>query len=67
MTHEVVRVLGTRVLQLTIVLIGLGLVLGLPTSGQVVDPDVKCYADVLNRVAPFIDPAGTTPKKVRNG
>ncbi len=35
------------------ILIGLGLVLGLPTNVQAVDPDVKCYADKVKETAKY--------------
>ena len=40
-------------MRVSIILIGLGLVLGLPTSGQAVDPDIKCYADKTKETAKY--------------
>ena len=40
-------------MRVSIILIGLGLVLGLPTSGQAVDPDVKCNADKVRETAKY--------------
>ena len=37
-------------MRVSIILIGLGLMLGLPTSGRAVDPDTKCYADKVKGV-----------------
>ncbi len=40
-------------MRVSIILIGLGLVLGLPTSGQAVDPDIKCYAAKTKETAKY--------------
>ena len=40
-------------MRVSIILIGLGLMLGLPTSGRAVDPDTKCYADKVKEAAKY--------------
>ena len=40
-------------MRVSIILIGLGLVLGLPTSGQALDPDIKCEAAKVKETAKY--------------
>ncbi len=40
-------------MRVSIILIGLGLMLGLPTNVQAVDPDVKCEADKLKETGKY--------------
>ena len=40
-------------MRISIILIGLGLMLGLPTSGQALDPDVKCEAAKVKETAKY--------------
>ncbi len=40
-------------MRVSIILIALGLVLGLPTSAQAVDLDVKCEADKLKKTGKY--------------
>ena len=51
-----------------IVLIGLGLMLGLPTSASALDPDIKCEADKIKTAGKYtVCLAGTYSKAVRKG
>ncbi len=40
-------------MRVSIILIGLGLMLGLPTNVRAIDPDVKCYADKTKETAKY--------------
>ncbi len=40
-------------MRVSIILIGLGLILGVPTNVQAVEPDVKCYADKVKEAAKY--------------
>ena len=51
-----------------IILIGLGLMLGLPTSASALDPDIKCEADKIKTAGKYTGClAGTYSKAVKKG